>query len=337
MWSLLKTAGLNWMRHKDSRLGAALAYYSIFSLGPIIIIAITIAGLFFGREIVTSQVGESIKALMGNAGAQAVDAMLQGSNADQSEGVIATLIGVGTLIFAAVGVVVQLKDALNTVWEVEESKESGIWHFLSTYVLSIAAVVAVGFLLLVSLLLTTGLAAIGKYYSGVFPEGILQPLGLIGSFSVIALLFAMMFKWLPDAEVNWRDVWLGAALTAFLFEAGKFLMGLYIGKQGLESTFGAAASLVVVLIWVYYTAQIVLMGAEFARAHALRHGMTPSTAASPTSVDRTIWLFENKHRRPLVKAFLRLCPNRGLSWLAWLYRNGHTEADFDRIGSSSDG
>ena len=270
MWSIFKAAAVNWMTHKDARLGAALAYYSIFSLGPIVVIAITIAGLFFGEEIVRSQVGQSIKGLLGDSGAEAVNAMLTGSSADKSKGVIPTLIGVGALIFAAVGVVVQLKDALNTVWEVESSKESGIWHFVRTYILSIAAVVAVGFLLLTSLLLTAGLAAVGKYFSASTPEVLLQPIGFAGSFLVIALLFAMMFKWLPDADVRWRDVWIGAVLTALLFETGKFLIGLYIGKQGLESTFGAAASLVVVLIWVYYTAQIVLMGAELTRAYALR-------------------------------------------------------------------
>jgi len=230
VWSISKTAALNWMGHKDGRLGAALAYYSIFSLGPIVVIAITIAGLFFGEEIVRSQVGESIKGMLGASGAQAVDGMLKGATADTSKGIVPTLIGVGTLICAAVGVVVQLKDALNTVWEVPEDKESGIWHFIKTYVLSVAAVVAVGFLLLISLMLSTGLAAVGKYFSPTTPEVFLQPLAFIGSFSVVAILFAMMFKWLPDAEVGWRDVWLGAVLTGLLFEIGKLLIGLYIGK-----------------------------------------------------------------------------------------------------------
>jgi len=256
------------MSHKDARLGAALAYYSIFSLGPIVVIAITIAGIFFGDELVRSEVGNSIKGLLGETGAQAVNTMLTGSNSRADKGLIPTLIGVGALIFAAIGVVVQLKDALNTVWEVEASKETGVWHFVRTYILSVAAVVTVGFLLLVSLMLTAALAAIEKYFASSIPEGLLQPVGSGVSFSVIAVLFAMMFKWLPDADVEWRDVWLGAVITGLLFEAGKFLIGLYIGKQGLESTFGAAASLVVVLIWVYYTAQIVLMGAEFTRAHA---------------------------------------------------------------------
>ena len=270
MLSLFKVSALNWMKHKDARLGAALAYYSIFSLGPIVMIAITIAGMFFGEEIVRSQVGESIKGLMGDAGAQAVNTMLMGANSESEKGIVPTLIGVGALIFAAVGVVVQLKDALNTVWEVEDTEASGIWNFIKTYILSIAAVIAVGFLLLVSLLLTASISAMGKYFSHIAPEALMQPIGFLGSFLIIALLFAMMFKWLPDADVSWRDVWPGAILTALLFEAGKFLIGLYIGKQGLESTFGAAASLVVVLIWVYFSAQIVLMGAEFTRASALR-------------------------------------------------------------------
>jgi len=279
LWPVAKTAALNWMSHKDARLGAALAYYSIFSLGPMVLIAITIAGLFFGEEVVRSQVGESIKGLLGDSGAEAVNAMLTGSSAEKTKGIVPTVIGVGALIFAAVGVVVQLKDALNTVWEVEDSKESGIWHFLRTYILSVAAVVTVGFLLLVSLMLTAGLAAFAKYFSASAPAMLLQPIAFAASFGVIALLFAMMFKWLPDAEVGWRDVWLGAVLTGLLFESGKFLIGLYIGKQGLESTFGAASSLVVVLIWVYYTAQIVLMGAEFTRAHALSTRQ-PAAAAS---------------------------------------------------------
>jgi membrane protein len=232
LFSLFKVSALSWMKHKDARLGAALAYYSIFSLGPIVMIAITIAGMFFGEEIVRSQVGESIKGLMGESGAQAVNTMLLGASGDSEKGIVPTLIGVAALMFAAVGVVVQLKDALNTVWEVRETETSGVWHFIRTYILSIAAVIAVGFLLLVSLLLTTALAVAGRYFSHIAPEALLQPLGFAGSFAIIALLFALMFKWLPDTEVSWRDVWPGALLTALLFEAGKFLIGLYIGNKG---------------------------------------------------------------------------------------------------------
>jgi membrane protein len=277
MWTLLKTSATNWLAHKDARLGAALAYYSIFSLGPITIIAMAVAGLFFGRDVVQGEVAGAMKGLLGESGAQAVQTMLTGASRP-TEGVMATLIGIGALIFAAIGVVVQLKDALNTVWEVKDSEESGVWHFLRTYVLSFAAVIAVGFILLVSLLLTAGIAALGKFYASSIPEGWLQPVGFAASFSVVAVLFALIFKYLPDADVQWRDVWLGAIVTGLLFEVGKFAIGLYIGKQGLESSFGAAASLVVVLIWVYYSAQILLMGAEFTRAHALKRRPKHATA-----------------------------------------------------------
>jgi membrane protein len=171
-----------------------------------------------------------------------------------------------------VGVVVQLKDALNTVWEVEPKKTSGIWGFLRTYAISIAGVLALALLLLASLLLTTALSAMGDFLDTYMPEAVFQLLGFLASFAIIAVLFAIMFKWLPDAEIAWRDVIPAAILTAVLFEIGQFLVGLYIGKQGLESTYGAAASIVVVLIWIYYSAQLVLFGAEFAAVYARRYG-----------------------------------------------------------------
>lgn len=270
-WTVAKEAATNWSGHKDARQGAALAYYSVFSLGPIIVIAIAIAGLFFGHEAVSSQVTASLKDMLGETGAKAVESMLAGASRP-AEGTLATILGIGALLFAAIGVVVQLKDALNVVWEVEESKESGIWHFARNYVLSFAAVLALGFLLLVSLLVTAALAAAGKFVAPYLPEGVLHAVSLIVSFAVVTLLFAMMFKWLPDVAVAWRDVWMGALLTALFFEVGKAAIGFYIGKQGLESTYGAAASIVVVLIWVYYTSQIILMGAEVTHAYAIHKG-----------------------------------------------------------------
>jgi membrane protein len=212
-----------------------------------------------------------LKGLVGDTGAHAIEAMLKGADRPR-EGMVATAIGIGTLVFAAIGVVVQLKDALNTVWEVETTPGSGVWRFVRSYILSLAGVLALGFLLLISMLLTAALAAAGKYVAAYLPEATLQVAGFAASFAVISLLFAMMFKWLPDTKVEWRDVWLGAVLTAALFEVGKFLIGLYVGKQGLESTFGAAASIIVVLIWVYYSAQLVLMGAEFTCVYAHRYG-----------------------------------------------------------------
>jgi len=240
--------------------GRGARYYSVFSLGPIIVIAIAIAGVFFSHEAVTSQVTSSLKEMLGDNGAKAIEAMLAGASRP-AEGALATILGIGALLFAAIGVVVQLKDALNVVWEVEESEESGLWHFGCNYVLSFAAVLALGFLLLVSLLVTAALAAAGKFAAPYMPEGILHVVSMLVSFAVVTVLFAMMFKWLPDVSVAWRDVWLGAFLTALFFEIGKAAIGFYIGKQGLESTYGAAASIVVLLIWVYYTSQIVLMGA----------------------------------------------------------------------------
>jgi membrane protein len=270
-WTALRETVSRWSEHKDARLGAALAYYSVFSIGPLILIAIAIAGLVFGAEAVRGQVFGTLKGLLGDSGSQAIEAMLKGADRPR-EGVVATVIGMATLVFAAVGVVVQLKDAFNTVWEVETTPGSGIWRFVRSYVLSLAGVLSLGFLLLISLLVTATLGAAGKYVAPYLPEAALQIAGFATSFAVISLLFAMMFKWLPDTKVEWRDVWLGAVLTAGLFEVGKFLIGLYIGKQGLESTYGAAASIIVVLIWVYYSAQLVLMGAEFTNVYARRYG-----------------------------------------------------------------
>jgi membrane protein len=185
---------------------------------------------------------------------------------------VASLLGLGTLLFAAIGAVVQLKDALNTVWEVGEIPGHGIWHFMRSYIVSLAAVLALGFLLLVSLIVTAELAAFGKYAAPHIQEWLLHLISILVSLSVISLLFAMMFKWLPDAAVDWYDVWLGAIITAVLFELGKSAIEFYIGKQGLDSTYGAAASIIVVLIWVYYTSQIILMGAEVTHAFAKHRG-----------------------------------------------------------------
>jgi membrane protein len=270
-WGMFKAAGSQWMAHKDSRLGAALSYYSVFSIGPLIVIAVAVAGLFFGPEIVRAEVSGGLRSLLGDAGAKAIDAMLAGANRPR-DGILATVIGVGTLIFAAIGVVVQLKDALNTVWEVQTPPGKGIWGFARTYVLSFAGVLSLGFLLLTSMMITTALSATGKYFQPYLPEAVFQVVTFLVSFGVITVLFAMMFKWLPDTKIEWRDVWVAAIVTAALFEIGKFLIGLYIGKQGLESTYGAASSIVVVLIWVYYSAQLVLFGAEFSNVYAKARG-----------------------------------------------------------------
>ncbi len=265
--SIFAESAANWSRHKISQLGAALAYYSIFSIGPLLVIGIAIAGTVFGADAARGEIAAQVKALLGSAGGEALNAMLAGAS-HPYQGVLATLFGIATLLFAALGVVVQLKQALNAVWDVEAPRDAGWWSLAREYLISVAGVLALGFLLLVSLLFTAGLAALAKFAAPYVPEFALQLGGSALSVVSAAVLFAMMFKWLPDAELGWRDVWFGALFTAALFEIGKFLLGFYIGTQGPQSAYGAATSLVMLLIWVYYSSQIVLFGAEFTRVHA---------------------------------------------------------------------
>jgi membrane protein len=288
-WSLTRNTAASWSEHKDSRQGAAIAYYSIFSLGPVLVIAIAISGVVFGEDAARGDVELQLKGLLGDATAKAVDAMLVGASKPQ-QGLIATVLGTALLLFAAVSVVIQLKDAFNTVWEVDAKKISGLWQFVRAYLVSVAAVITLGFLLLVSLVFTAALSVAGKYLGTQLPETALQVTGSLVSFVAITVLFAMMFKWLPDTPVDWRDVWLGAAITAALFETGKLLIGIYIGKQALDSTYGAAASLVVLLIWVYYSSQIVLLGAEFTHAYAsmYRRLDAPADQGAVTTARRAV-------------------------------------------------
>lgn len=279
---MLKETFSSWSNHKCSTFGAALAYYSIFAFGPLMLIATVIAGMVFGTDAARGEIGGQVRKLLGDSGGQALQALLNGAD-HPYQGLLATIFGVGTLLFAAVSVVVQLKMALNTVWEVDTSTQSGWWDLARSYLVSLAGVASLGFLLLVSLILTATLSAAGKYFGSYLPEPTLQIVGSVVSFLIITALFAMMFKWLPDAPVDWRDVWLGAALTAALFEGGKFLIGYYVGRLALQSTYGAAASLVMLLIWVYYSAQIVLFGAEFTHVYAIRHSARGQKSGSMTN------------------------------------------------------
>ncbi len=279
LWSALKAAGQQWAAHKSARMGAALAYYSVFSLGPLIVVVISIAALIFDRSVVQREVIQSLQGLLGNQGSEAVNAMLSGAGS-RGEGWFASVIGTATLLFAAVGVVVQLKDALNTMWGVTDPPGEGLWEFVRAHIFSLAGVLAAGFLFLISMLLTAGLSAMGSALGSFLSESVLQVVTAVISFAVIALLFMLMFRYLPDADVRWIDVWAGGLLTAALFEIGRFAIAFYIGKQGLESTYGASASIVIVLIWVYYSAQIVLFGAEFTRARAQQRGYEPPSEAA---------------------------------------------------------
>jgi len=269
-WTVLKTAVDQWFRHRSARLGAALAYYSVFSMGPLLLIVTSIAGLFFGADAVRGSLTTQFKSLLGETGSKAVEAMLVGASSELS-GIIAGLTGAVLLLVAALGVVVQLKDAMNTIWNVEEPRDAGVWWYLRTYLISFAGILGLGFLLAISLVISAGLAAFSSW-SGTGTALIGEAVNFLVSLAILTALFAMLFKWFPDTEIAWRDVLPGAVATALLFNLGKFAIGWYIGTQGLESTYGAAASIVILLIWVYYSAQIVLFGAELTHAYAAESG-----------------------------------------------------------------
>jgi membrane protein len=274
MWQVLTTAASDWFRHRDARLGAALAYYSVFSLGPLLLIVVSVAGLFFDQDRVTTALSDQFKSLLGPLGSQAVEAMLRGAGS-RADGLIAAVVGVVLLVAAAVGVVVQLKDAINTIWETEQPKSAGWWSYLRTYVVSFAGIMGLGFLLAISLVINTGLTAASGLGGGesLFWQGV----NFLISLTVLGVLFSMLFKWFPDAPVSWRSALAGGAATAFLFNVGKLAISWYIGTQGLESTYGAATSVVILLVWIYYSAQIVLFGAEITHVLEQRHGEARTT------------------------------------------------------------
>jgi membrane protein len=283
-WGLLKESGREWLEDKAPRLGAALAYYTALSITPLLVIAIFIAGIVFGQEAAQGYLLDQIRGLVGVQGGRAIETMIAHSNRPRT-GSLAAVLGVITLLAGAVGVVGQLQDALDTIWEVAPKPGRGVVGFLKDRFLSLAMVLGFGFLLLVSLILSTVLTALGTYFVGLMPAAApaMEVADFLISLAVTALLFAMIFKLVPDAEIAWGDVWIGAALTALLFTLGKFLLGLYIGRSGITSTYGAAGSLVALLVWVYYSAQIVFFGAEFTKAYANRFGsrIVPSEDAVP--------------------------------------------------------
>lgn len=273
LWSLLKQTVAEWQRDKVSRLAAALAYYTTFALAPVLIIVIAVASFLFEQSEVQGQIINQLQGLLGDSGAELIEEMLT-SKAQQDGGFLATIISIGLLILGASGLFVQLQDALNTVWNVVPKKDGGIWKLLRDRLLSFGMVLSIGFLLLVSLLLSAGLSAVNGMFGDALAGWDLgwQILNAALSFGVITLLFALIYKVLPDAEISWSDVWIGAAITALLFTIGKSLIGLYLGNSSVASAYGAAGSFVVLLLWIYYSAQILLFGAEFTQVYANRFG-----------------------------------------------------------------
>jgi membrane protein len=282
--AILKSAIDQWFRHRSARLGAALAYYSVFSIGPLLLIVTGVAGLFFGADAVRGSLSAQFRSLLGETGSKAIEAMLAGASSEVA-GRLSAIIGVLLLLIAALGVVVQLKDAMNTIWNVEEPKHAGFWWYFRTYLVSFAGILGLGFLLAVSLVISTGIAALSSWTSTT-SSLIGEALNFLVSLGILAVLFAMLFKWFPDTEIAWRDVWPGAVATALLFDVGKLVIAWYVASQGLESAYGAAASIVVLLIWVYYSAQIVLFGAELTHAYAAETGSRRSNGIDASSAHR---------------------------------------------------
>jgi membrane protein len=281
---LLKGAAAEFSEDKVPRLSAALSYYTTFSLAPMLIIAIAVAGLVFDPGEVERAVLTQYQGLVGPEGGQFLETALAAGR-DRGAGVVATVIGIGTLVFAALGAFGQLQDALNTIWEVQPKPNRGILGVVRDRLLSLTMVLVIGFLLLVALVLSAALAVLGNFLEGLLPlpEVVMQIINFVVTFSIITLLFGLMFKYLPDAVIAWRDVWVGAIITALLFTVGKIAIGLYLGNAAVTSAYGAAGSLVVLLLWVYYSAMIFFFGAEFTQVYANRFGsrVVPADNAMP--------------------------------------------------------
>ncbi|MEZ2249691.1 YihY/virulence factor BrkB family protein [Microcoleus sp.] len=271
--SLLKQTFTEWQEDKAPTLAAALAYYTVFSLAPLLIIVIAIAGLVFGADAAQGQIVGQLQSLIGKDGAQTVQDLIVKASEPKS-GMIATLVGVATLLWGASNVFTNLKEALNTIWNVKPAPGRGIWGFLQDRVLSFAMILGIGFLLLVSLVISALLAAVSYWLNGLLhlPVGIWQIVDFAISFGVVTLLFALIYKLLPDVDLAWNDVWIGSAITSVLFTIGKSLIGIYLGGSGVASTYGAAGSFVIILLWINYSAQILFLGAEFTQVWANRYG-----------------------------------------------------------------
>ncbi len=284
LFGLVKESAQEWQKDGALDLGAALAYYAIFSLAPLLLVVIGVAGLVWGREAVQGQLVSQLRGLVGEQGGQAIQTMIANAG-KHSSGVLATIVGVVTILFGATGVFVQLQTSLDRIWNVEPKPGGGIWGFIKTRILSFGMVLGIGFLLLISLVATTAVSAVGAWATGLLPAAkvLLEGATFLVSFALITLLFAMIFKVLPDARIDWRDVWIGAAVTALLFTIGKFLIGLYLAKSSVASAYGAAGSLVIVLLWIYYSSQILFLGAEFTQVYASHNGtnIRPSKNAIP--------------------------------------------------------
>lgn len=273
LWSLTKESVSQWSEDFAPSMGAALAYYTIFSIAPLLIIAIAVAGFFFGDDAARGQIFAELRGMLGDQGATAIEATVK-SASQTGSGTFAAIIGVVTLLLGATSVFGELQSDLDRIWNAPKPEHAGLLGLLRGRLLSFGMVLGIGFLLLVSLVLSAALSALGHYSSRWFPgwELLMQGVNFVIGFIVVTGLFAMIYKLLPRCDIAWSDVWVGATVTSLLFSVGKLLIGLYLGKSSAASSFGAAGSLVIVLLWIYYSSQIFLLGAEFTYAYSYRHG-----------------------------------------------------------------
>ncbi|MDQ3185996.1 MAG: YihY/virulence factor BrkB family protein [Pseudomonadota bacterium] len=281
IWILVKAAFSSWRDDYAPSMGAALAYYTMFSIAPLLLIVISTAGLVFGEEAVRGEIFGQLQGLMGDQGAKAVQGLLE-SVSEPKEGVAGTVIGTILLLIGATTVFGELQDAFDRIWRAPgKDKNGGFWQLIRSRLLSFGIILGIGFLLMVSLVFSAAIAALGKWWGPFFAnlEIVATVVNFFVSFALMTAVFAMLYKFMPRVKIHWRDVWAGATVTALLFTVGKILIGLYIGKSAVSSGFGAAGSLVVVLVWVYYSAQIFLLGAEFTWVYAHAHGSKKEEAS----------------------------------------------------------
>jgi membrane protein len=272
-WGPLFSDSFNgWIADHATRFSAALAYYAIFAMAPLVIIAISVAGLVFGEAAARGQIYDQVRSLLGQNGASEIQSLVKASNST-SGGIIGTVVGLIALLIGASGVFAQLKDALNSIWGVQLKPGTGTMTTVREYLLNFSMVLAIGFLLIISLMVSAALQAAKTLMTGLLPiPGFIIPITAIGTFLVLVLLFALIYKILPDVEIGWQDVWIGAIITAILFTIGKYLIGLYLGTSSIGSSFGAAGALILILVWVYYSSAIFFLGAEFTKSYADRFG-----------------------------------------------------------------
>lgn len=278
LWAIVREAVSESVADRVPRLGAALAFYATFALAPLLLVVVAIAGIVFGREAAEGRLLGEIRELVGDKGGDALQAMVAAAG-KQGSGILAGLAGSGVLLFGAIGLFGELQDALNTIWKVQLKPGQGVWGLIRSRLLSFALVLGVACLLLGSLVVSAVMAAMNGLLGGPPNNAIFDFISRLVSVAAITGLFAMLYRYLPDAVIAWRDVWFGAAVTAILFMLGNSIVGLYLGQTALTSVYGAAASFAVLLLWNYYTAQIFLLGAELTKTYAIRCGSGIAPAA----------------------------------------------------------